>query len=225
MNNILLVEDDRSLGATMQERLQKESHKVVWVQNFHDAEKACDETSFDLFVLDVGLPDGSGFDFAKKVKQFSSAPFLFVTAQSSANDRLHGFEIGAEEFIPKPFHLKEFILRVQHVLEKHVGESVLKVDGREIHFGSMLVIDDSGAETFLAAKDFQILRFLIDCSPRAVSRDEILNHAWGEEKFPSNRTVDNAIVRLRQALNDQSGSIIRSIRSVGYQFLGEKNGK
>jgi two-component system, OmpR family, phosphate regulon response regulator PhoB len=219
MSRLLLVEDDPSLGETLCERLEKESYEVVWVENLQDAAQKTDERAFDLIILDVNLPDGSGFDFARQVKLRQPTPFIFVTAMNSAEHRLQGYEIGAEEFIPKPFHLKELLLRVRHVLDNHAAPNEIRLGDRVIDLEARAVVSGHGDKEFLASRDFDLLKLLIDSSPAVVSRDEILDRIWGEDKFPSHRTVDNAIVRLRQAIGDTNGQVIRSVRGVGYQWI------
>jgi DNA-binding response OmpR family regulator len=226
MKRLLLVEDDESLGATLQERLQKEGYTVDWATSLKQARAISVGDPFHLVILDVGLPDGTGTEFAKELRARSRVPFIFVTARNSAEDRLEGYEIGAEEYIPKPFHLKELLLRVRHVLENHTKDPVsaagarrLSVLGKTIDLDAMAIESADGKREFLAARDSRLLEFLIGVSPKVVSRDEILNEIWGEEKFPSTRTVDNAMVRLRQAIGDRDGKVIRSVRSVGYQWL------
>jgi len=115
MKTILLVEDDRSLGATLQARLSREGYQVSWVETKQRALTKVEDAFWDLIILDVGLPDGSGFELARELKANRSFPIMFMTALGSAEKRLEGFEIGAEEFIPKPFHLRELLLRVKHV--------------------------------------------------------------------------------------------------------------
>jgi two-component system, OmpR family, phosphate regulon response regulator PhoB len=222
MKHLLLVEDDPSLGATLQERLQKEGYSVSWAQSQADGESAFQNKVPDLVILDVGLPDGSGFELAKKIKSKSVVPFIFVTAMTTAEYRLEGYEIGAEEYIPKPFHLKELLLRVKHVLDNHALAREIICGDYRIEMEGMSIIDSSGKKEFLAARDFKLLKLLIDSTPRVVSRDEILNSIWGEDKFPTQRTVDNSIVRLRQALGDTDGRWIRSVRGVGYQWSKEE---
>jgi DNA-binding response OmpR family regulator len=227
MKRLLLVEDDESLGATLQERLQKEGYNVEWAKNLREARSMSGGEAFSLVILDVGLPDGTGTEFAKEFRTRSSVPFIFVTARNSAEDRLEGYELGAEEYIPKPFHLKELLLRVRHVLEEHADAAldstarVFKCLGKTIDLDAMSIESEGGAREFLAARDHRLLEFLIGVSPKVVSRDEILNEVWGEEKFPSTRTVDNAMVRLRQAIGDRDGKVIRSVRSVGYQWVNQ----
>jgi len=230
VRRLLLVEDDSSLGETLRERLEKEGYAVEWSETLQLAGRAAAETNFDLIILDVNLPDGSGFDFARAVREQKKAtPFIFVTAMNSAEHRLEGYEIGAEEYVPKPFHLKELLLRIRHVLDTHPPEAVsvalvpvesLQVGGRTIDFVARVVLGVDGVQEFIQTRDFELLRLLIDSAPRVLSRDEILNVIWGEDKFPSTRTVDNAIVRLRQSLQDSEASLIRSVRGVGYQWLG-----
>lgn len=228
MRKLLLVEDDASLGETLRERLEKESYQVSFAETLKDAQAHVSRQAFDLIILDVNLPDGSGFEFAREVKKNRSTPFIFVTAMNSAEHRLEGYEIGAEEFIPKPFHLKELLMRVRHVLDTHPpvdAETRLKIGEREIDFEARAVIMPGGEKEFLATRDFELLRLLIETAPAVVSRDEILNRIWGEDKFPSHRTVDNSIVRLRQSLGDTGSRLIRSVRGVGYQWVGERSGE
>ncbi len=215
---ILLVEDDVTLGETLVERLEKEGYFVKWVGTQKGAELAVNEANFDLVLLDVGLPDGSGFEFARKFKSAKATPFIFITAMNSAEHRLEGYEIGADEFIPKPFHLKELLLRIRHVLQTHTEESEITAGDKTIDLNAQAIIGPDGQKEFLATRDFQLLKVLIESAPKALSRDDILDQVWGEDHFPSHRTVDNAIVRLRQALGDAGGKKIRSVRGIGYQW-------
>jgi two-component system, OmpR family, phosphate regulon response regulator PhoB len=220
MKKLLLVEDDQSLGETLCERLQKEDYAVSWVENLGDAEVKTNKDNFDLIILDVNLPDGSGFDFARKVRSERPTPFIFITALNSAEHRLEGYEIGAEEFIPKPFHLKELLMRIRHVLDTHAELSEVRARDCTIDLNAQAIIKSDGSKEFPQARDFRLLKMLIQSTPRILSRDQILDEVWGEDKYPSHRTVDNAIVRLRQAIGDVDGSLIRSVRGVGYQWVG-----
>lgn len=222
MTKILLAEDDESLGQTLLEELSNEGYEVKWCSNYQQALRSINEDQFDIFILDVTLGDGSGFDLAIELRKVSQAPFLFLTAMSEAENRLHGFELGADEFIPKPFHLKELFLRLKHIIRDHRPTSqVVQVRDRKIDFQAMRIFDAQGFNINIGARDFQVLQLLYFQSPKVVSRDEILNQVWGEENFPTDRTVDNCILRLRQALGDETGEIIRSVRRVGYQWEGD----
>ncbi len=220
MGKFLLVEDDESLGSTLQERLQLKGYEITWAKDLKQALTLFKKGPYDLVLLDVGLPDGSGFDFAKEVKNKSRTPMIFITAMSSAQYRLKGYELGAEEFIPKPFHLQELFLRIQHVLQNHGAKKKIKCHDLIIDFESMAVISKDGKKESIPTRDIQLLEKLINSSPRVVSRDELLDSLWGEDKNPTNRTIDNIVVRLRSVLHDD-GQLIKSVRGIGYQWLGE----
>ena len=223
MKRLLLVEDDRSLGATLHERLLREKYDVAWVETRQRALKKLEEGNWDLIILDIGLPDGSGFELGRNIKQQTTIPIMFMTALSTAEHRLEGFEIGAEEFIPKPFHLRELLLRVEHVLERHPVRRQAKCNGCLIELENRTIVHPDGKREVPPARDFDLLRLLITSSPAVVSRNQILDELWGEDKFLNQRTIDNMIVRLRQTLGDTSGSCIRSVRGVGYQWCGQND--
>ena len=217
MARVLLVEDDRSLGTTLAERLTIEGLDVQWVETLESGRAAARQGGWDLAIVDVMLPDGSGFDLAPEIRRQSRTPIMFMTALNSAESRLTGFELGADEYLPKPFHLKEFLLRVQHVLTTQAPRRQLQVGALLIDWDAMSLERD-GRRAFMQLRDCRVLQMLVESAPRAVSRSEILDRVWGEHEFPTQRTVDNAIVRLRQALDDDGGKLIRSVRSVGYQW-------
>jgi two-component system, OmpR family, phosphate regulon response regulator PhoB len=221
MPTILLVEDDPSLGRTLAERLEKERMTVEWVQTIGDAAARVQSGAWDLAILDVRLPDGSGFDLARRIRSSTTIPIMFMTALNSAENRLEGFEIGADEYLPKPFHLKEFMIRVGAVLSRPRATRVLRVNGFALDLDAMSVDAPDGRRTFLQVRDHRVLQLLIDAAPRVVDRATLLDQAWGEDQFPTARAVDNAIMRLRQVLGDEHGTIIRSVRGVGYQWAGE----
>ena len=221
MSRVLLVEDDVSLGRTLADRLLKEGVEVTWVQTVASAEREIAASRWDLTIVDVKLPDGSGFGLARRVKRSSLTPVMFMTALNSAENRLEGFEIGADEYLPKPFHLKEFILRVRHVLATQRVPELIEVRGRQIDLGALSVTAPDGQRTFLQVRDGRVLRMLIAAAPSVVGRTELLDRVWGREQEPSPRAIDNAVVRLRQALQDEDGHLIRSVRGVGYQWAPE----
>ena len=229
---LLLVEDDSTLGETLKERLEKEGYRIFWAKTLKEARENIKQNLPDLILLDVRLPDGSGFDLAEEMAlKPQMPPFLFLTAHAEAEDRLKGFELGAEEFIPKPFHLRELLLRVKHVLDahRHVRNQLKR---KKLQFGKYyidfekFIITTPEENIQLAARDCYLLQLLINESDRVVSRDEILDKLWGEDSFPSNRTIDNSIVRLRQAFGNKGPELIQSVRGVGYRWIGEiENGK
>jgi DNA-binding response OmpR family regulator len=224
MPRVLIVEDDTSLGRTLTERLEKERLEVVWARTVAEAEAALSGNAWDLAILDAKLPDGSGFGLARQIKRTSLTPVMFMTALNSAENRLEGFEIGADEYLPKPFHLKELILRVRHVLATQRVPDVIRTSGRTIDLHALSVVGPDGERAFLQVRDGRVLKILVHAAPAAVDRSEILDRVWGRDQFPTPRAVDNAIVRLRQALQDDRGQLIRSVRGVGYQWAAGAEG-
>lgn len=221
MTRVLLVEDDPSLGRTLQERLARDAHEVEWVRTIADAEGSLARAVWHLAIVDVRLPDGSGFGLARRIKRQSATPVMFMTALNSAESRLEGYELGADEYLPKPFHLKEFMLRVGRLLAARRPRRVVTARGRIVDFDA-LSVEAHGRRVFMQVRDSRVLAMLVDAAPRAVSRSEILDGAWGEDRYPTPRAVDNAIVRLRQALDDADGKLIRSVRGIGYQWAPEE---
>ncbi|MGZ5278815.1 MAG: response regulator transcription factor [Pseudobdellovibrionaceae bacterium] len=218
MKKILLVEDDRTLGEVLKTELSKE-YFVSWSRSKAEAFEQLKKERFELLILDIGLPDGNGFEIAESFKGPTKPQFLFLTAQNEPEVRLRGFEAGAEDFIPKPFHLKEVLLRVSHVLKAHVIAPVIELPEASVHLNSFSIHWKNGKIEYPPVKDMVILKLLFERSPAAVSRDEIINLVWGEDKELSHRTIDNAVLRLRQALKDHEEQWIRSVRGIGYQWV------
>ena len=214
MTQILLVEDDPSLGATLRDRLTREGYGVTWTSTARDTRLASEKQAFDLYIFDVGLPDGSGFELASELPP---KPLIFLTAQGDAESRLHGYELGAEEYIPKPFHLRELLLRVSHVLKNHAGVRTLELGDVRVDFEGFTFTRGGRAEA-VNSKDLLFLKMLVEHSPRVISRDAALNALRGEDKFPSNRTVDNAVLRLRAHLGPRVSPCLESVRGVGYRW-------
>ncbi len=222
MKKILLIEDDPALGETMSERLKREGYEADWANSIAQANTHLNKNQYDLIVIDVGLPDGDGFQFAENVKKTSSIPFIFVTAMNSAEHRLRGYELGADEYIPKPFHLREFLLRVKKAIEKSPTQKIIKAGSAEIDLYAMSVRFADGRVEYPTSRDFKVLKLLILSSPRVVSREELVREIVSDasDAPPTHRTIDNSIVRLRQLLESEAPNSIRAVRGVGYQWMG-----
>ncbi|MBK24899.1 MAG: DNA-binding response regulator [Halobacteriovorax sp.] len=217
---LLLLEDDTSLGETILSRLKKEAYEVSWVKNLAEARDSIKVKNFDLLILDVGLPDGSGFDIAEELQ--GRFPVIFLTALNSAENRLRGYELGANEYIPKPFHFKELLIRIEKTLGSEFSEGPKSYSFEDfiINLDSMTV-EQNGQLFYPSARDFSVLTYLITCFPNVVSREELLDKYWGSDSFPTNRTVDNSILRIRQFLGEKAQDYLKSVRGIGYQWIQE----
>lgn len=217
--HVFLLEDNKELGLSLQEKFIESGYASSWFTQIAQAKKFQNFQDIDLFILDVGLPDGTGFEFAEWLKSENiKQPIMFLTAMGQPEDRLKGYELGAEEYIPKPFLYKELEMRINHVLENHAKNLVYEFDDLVIDFESMTFKWKNGEIIFPQTKDLLILKLLIQKSPQVITRDEILNEVWGMDDFPTERTVDNSIVRLRQSLKEHQGCL-KSVRGMGYQWL------
>lgn len=221
MAKILLVEDDESLGLTLFERLEKEGYQVVLCRGEREFELALPKHDFKLAILDIGLPDGSGISIARTLKLTTSIPFMFLTAMNSADSRLEAFEIGAEEYVPKPFHLKEFLLRVRKVLDSHKIAGEIVSDSFTLNLTSGEVIFNDGQRVIPSKREFSLLCLLLKSSPKIVTREEIRFAVWPDEAVANTRTIDNTIVKIRDFLGEAHRESIRSVRGVGYQWVGK----
>ena len=230
-SRVLVVEDEKNVGSTLTERLKKEGFEVSWVTSAEAARQEIAGRRFDLALLDVGLPDGNGFEVAEVLRQTQrTTAIIFLTAFGNPEDRIRGLELGAEDYVVKPFHLKELLLRVQNGLRRaRYLSSSSDTDGIRIGKATLrfsrFEADIEGKSHSLTHKECAVLRLLVDRRGKVVSRDEILNEAWSEDEFPSPRTVDNFIMRLRRLVetDPENPLVIRSVRGVGYQLSDQES--
>jgi DNA-binding response OmpR family regulator len=224
---LLLVEDDANVARTLAERFSSEGFAVTHAGGVAAARAALQRQHFQAAVLDVGLPDGDGFEVAKHLREVSpQTAMLFLTARGTPEDRIHGLELGADDYMTKPFAFRELLLRVQNMLKRARDLQSPATSGGPVRIG-MATVDfarftaQSGTSLHrLTHKECAVLQLLLERSGRAVSRDEILNRAWAQDEFPTERTVDNFILRLRRLVERDPANpqTIRSIRGVGYQL-------
>ena len=228
---LLVVEDERNVGLTLIERLEKDGFEVAWATCAADARMEISQRKFDLAVMDVGLPDGSGFEVAKFLRETQpSTAIIFLTAFGNPEDKIRGLELGAEDYVVKPFHLKELMLRIQNGLKRarYLGQSAESANasdgiqvGRAKVYLSRFEVQVGDESHSLTHKESALLKLLLERRGKVVSRDEILNHVWSEDEFPTSRTIDNFIMRLRRLIEDnaEQPNVIKSVRGVGYQLL------
>ncbi len=214
MTKILLVEDDKSLSETIAEQLEDEHFSVSPAFSVEEAKSQLKAEPFELAIVDVNLPDGDGFELVRDYGL--GIPAIFLTAMNSAEYRLEAYEIGAADFIPKPFHFKELLLRLKKVMkEAGIQEEICFPDFSILPLERKVLLK-SGRENPLTENDFRLLQLLLRESPRPVSRQEILDSAWAKEGKANARSIDNAVVRLREALGENGKDFISSVRGVGY---------
>jgi DNA-binding response OmpR family regulator len=214
MLSVLIVEDDKDLGRVLSEQFTAAGYRFVLCPDVKTF-KAVKASEYSAAVVDLNLPDGSGFDILKSL----SIPTIIMTALNTPENRLEGLELGAHDFIPKPFLFKELQMKLERLLSQRSRQITLD-NGSTVDLVGR-TIEDAGGTVFLNDKEYRILNFLIDKAPTVVSRDDILNHLQGDDSA-SHRSIDNVVVKLRQMLRDEEHRYIKSVRGVGYQWVGGK---
>ena len=213
--HILLVEDDKDLGRLIQEELKQRKFEVSWSQNLVSSGELIRQAEFDLAILDLNLPDGTGFELLKPLQ----CPVIIMSALSDPENRLKGVELGAIEFIPKPFLLQELFLKIDRVLGEKLQKTRVWKKGSICLDLNTREISNSEGTHLLNKRDYRLLDILTTQFPKVVSRNEIMDYVYGTDQNPSQRTVDNTVVGLRQRLEDDGNTWIRSVRGEGYQWL------
>ena len=206
--NILVIEDEPDIRRNLEYNLGREGFKASSVGSLDEANEKLKSKKFDLILLDLMLPDGSGLDLCKKIKSNSeteTTPIIILTAKDDEVDKVVGFELGADDYVTKPFSVRELILRVKAILkrsdtktkevvevERQFGDLKIDVDSHEVHVDSQLIE--------LTALEFRLLKELVDKRGRVQSRDQLLSEVWGYNAEVTTRTVDTHIKRLREKL-------------------------
>ena len=221
---ILVIEDEPDIRRNLEYNISREGFNVITAGSLSEAEELVNSNSLSLILLDLMLPDGSGLDLCKKFKSNSkteSIPIIILTAKDDEVDKVVGFELGADDYVTKPFSVRELILRIKAILKR--GQTKKEVVEVERQFGD-LKIDIESHEVFvdsiqidLTALEFKLLNQLVETRGRVQSRDQLLQDVWGYSAEVTTRTVDTHIKRLRNKLGSM-GKYVQTIRGVGYKF-------
>ncbi len=219
MRNLLLIDDDERLAESLRQyfarfdlALESETHPLRGIERIKRAE-------FDLVVLDVMLPEIDGFEACRRIRQFSEIPIVMLTARGEVMDRVVGLELGADDYLPKPFEPRELVARIQNIFRRgknaqpdklyQLGELSLDLDKKQL--------TRDGTEIAITATEYELLRLLLQNQQRVLSRDEIMQALRGIDADIYSRAIDVLVSRLRQKL--QRPELIRTVRGQGYQLV------
>ncbi|MFT5602801.1 MAG: two-component system alkaline phosphatase synthesis response regulator PhoP [Parvicella sp.] len=223
--NVLLVEDEKNLHEGIKLNLQLEGHKVLSAFDGISGLEQYKKSKIDLIILDVMLPNLNGFDLCQTIRlKDQTTPILFLTARDDIADKLKGLEMGGDDYLTKPFNLKELLLRVKNILKRSgTIESKQQMDEYKIgnctvFFNSFLIKDSKSISHNITEKQLRLLKLLIDKKEQVVSRKEILQKVWEYETVPNTRTIDNVILSLRKIIEEGESTYIQSVRGVGYKY-------
>jgi len=223
MKKILLIEDDSDLFALLKYNLEKEGYQFTGSQTGKGAVDLCRRERPDLILLDIMLPDSDGLEICRAIRahtDLSHIPVIFLTARATETDRIVGLEIGANDYIVKPFFVRELIARIKIQFRTHSpAPKTLKSGGIELDRTACRASLD-GAELTLTATEFKLLEFLMSRPGVVFRREQLLNAVWGHDRAVTDRTVDVYILRLRQKIEQDAANpiYIRSVRGFGYNF-------
>jgi len=227
--DILVVDDEEDILTLLEYNLRKSGFNVLSAADGPEAIVSASEERPALIILDIMLPNMDGTEVLKRLKQdprTRSIPVIMLTAKGEEIDKVVGFELGADDYITKPFSPRELILRVRALLKRTAeGATPVEAEGREISRCGLtldvarhtLTLDDGGEEVELSSTELKILACLMEAGGRVLSRDAILDRAWGDECYVLPRTVDTHMRRLRVKLK-RAGGCIETVRGVGYRF-------
>jgi len=223
MKKIVLIEDDSDLYALLQYNLEKEGFQMEGSKTGKGAIELCRTFAPDLILLDIMLPDSDGLDICKGIRNhpdLAHIPVIFLTARGSETDRIVGLELGANDYVVKPFSVRELIARVRSQLRPAAAPArLLRSEGLELDRDSCRVRLNGKALT-LTATEFRLLEFLMSRPGVVFSREQLLDYVWGLDRAVTDRTVDVHILRLRQKVeaDPANPALIRSVRGFGYLF-------
>ena len=220
MSNILVVDDESRMRKLIKDFLIKDNYNVLEAE---DGEKALEifeneKEKIDLIILDVMMPKQDGWSVLRKIRQSSQVPVIMLTARGEEQDELFGFELGADEYISKPFSPKILVARVEAILKRTIQKENTNKD-----FGG-IIIDEQGRTVTVDGKniemslrEYELLKYLVDNENIALSRDKILNNVWNYDYYGDSRTIDSHIKKIRHKLGKR-GKYIKTMRGIGYKF-------
>jgi DNA-binding response OmpR family regulator len=226
MTKILIVEDEPNMVSGLRDNFEYEGYQVITAgDGLSGLERALSESP-DLVILDVMMPRMSGLDVCKQLKiKRPSTPIIMLTARGQEVDKVVGLELGADDYVTKPFSIRELLARVKAVLRRAHGGSK---NSDKYAFGEVEVnmrscqVSRKGKAVEFSSKEFELLKFFVNHAGETLSRDRLLEEVWGYDKFPTTRTVDAHIVRLRQKVEPtpEDPQYILTVHGTGYKFVG-----
>lgn len=221
MGKMLIVDDDPRIRTMVRTYAEAKGHACTEASGGDAALEALEQADFDIVILDVMMPDMDGFSVLANMRRSGDTPVIMLTARDEEYDRLRGFELGVDDYVPKPFSPKELIARVDAVLKRSWGTS-----GQTLRFGALEIDEQAhavtleGAALALTPKEYDLLLYMAKNRNIALSRERLLKNIWGYDYYGSARTVDTHIRFLRERLGSHQ-DLIATVRSVGYKFDGK----
>ena len=227
MYKILIADDEQKIREVLREYAEFDGHEVVEAVDGREAVEAAKSNSFDIIILDIMMPRLDGFSACKEIRKFSATPVLMLSARGEEYDKLFGFEIGADDYVVKPFSPKEVLARINAIIKRGSAAAasaatvaeIERFEGLEINFTARDVIIN-GEKANLTPKEYDLLFYLVKNKNVALTRNKLLEEVWGYDFFGDDRTIDTHVKMLRGSLGEYRKFIV-TLRGMGYKFVTE----
>ncbi len=218
---ILIIDDDEALSEIAGEMLENYGYEIGYARKVDEAYEILTDTHYDLILLDINLPDGTGFDICEELRQVSRVPIIFASARSSIDDRVTGFEIGGDDYLPKPYSMKELLVRINALIRRSYSEGE---KDEIVSFGNVIVnlssrsVKKDGEELSFSLKEFDLLAYLCRNKQTAISKDKLIREVWGTFSEVDASTLTVHIRWLREKIEDDPSNprFIKTVYKVGY---------
>ncbi len=223
MYKILIVDDEEKIRALIKKYALFEGHTAVEASNGMEAVELCKTQEFDFIVMDIMMPELDGFSAVKEIRKTRDIPVLMLSARGEEYDKIHGFELGIDDYVVKPFSPKELMMRIDAIMKRSGGRKgekheLFEREGLTVDFTARKIMIE-GQNVEMSPKEYDLLFYLIKNKNRALTRETLINEVWGYDFYGDDRTLDTHIKLLRKSLGDYS-SLITTLRGVGYRFEG-----
>ncbi|MBQ9841247.1 MAG: response regulator transcription factor [Erysipelotrichaceae bacterium] len=221
MARLLVVDDEEKIRSMIKKYAVYEGHEIVEASNGFEAIEMCQNRSFDLIIMDIMMPELDGFSACKEIRKMSQTPIIVLSARGEEYDKIHGFEVGIDDYVVKPFSVKELMMRIQAILKRtqstnEQGKEILVFEGLSIDFtGRIVMVDNQVVD--LSPKEYDLLFFMVRNRGIALTRERLISQVWGYDYFGDDRTLDTHIKLLRKRLGEYQKFIV-TLRGVGYRF-------
>ncbi len=223
MYHILIVDDEANIRLLIKKYAQFEGHTVTEAQNGMEAVNLFrnNPDKFDIVIMDVMMPELDGFSAVAQIRKISKVPVLMLSARGEEYDKIHGFELGVDDYVTKPFSPKELLMRISAIIKRTIGENdekkdIFTAEGLKVDFSARIVtVDDARVD--LSPKEYELLYYMISNKNIALTRDKLISNVWGYDFYGDDRTLDTHIKLLRKSLGPYNKFVV-TIRGVGYRF-------
>lgn len=223
MYKILIADDEEKIRAIIKKYAEFEGHKVTEARDGMEAVLICRNQDFDIIILDIMMPELDGFSACREIRKISDTPVLMLSARGEEYDKIHGFELGVDDYVVKPFSPKELMLRIEAIIRRSSSKEdetgAYNFDNLNISFKARAIYIDN-QQVNLSPKEYELLFYMVKNRGIALSREMIINNVWGYDYYGDERTLDTHIKLLRKNLGEYS-KLITTLRGMGYRFEAE----